>query len=531
MYKVLIVDDETLVRAGLKTTIDWDELGFVVIADAANGEVGYEEYLKSLPDVVFTDIRMPKKDGIWLVKKIKEHNPEVKILVLTCYDEFSYAREALKAGADDYILKSEVEDEELVEIMKKIKETLDQSVSVGANSYEINMNHNNLRTSLFECYIRYNFCETQETQDMCRIIQYDMKNKKNAFVYIHLQNEKNPKEPSAFANLSQVLLNVFFQYLQDKKMDYLYTKSSLGFYILISSERLKEEDIKKAVLSLNKSSVQYFNKELQFLYTPVNDKLNCLNGDYKKFHQATSVFFYNIWTHFRILTAEDAKVREFEITDYVKKYCKEFIEIVNKGDLNEAKKSLNAFREEAILKKYNPQSVKIVFSSLVSKLFEHFRGGLVENEHLKSHETYYEEIIQSKTVDELIECYQKFIVELIEVVNQSSVGHSKFLIQSVQTFIEEHYVEGISLENVAAHMNLSKHYLSTLFKKETGENMTLYINRKKIERAKVLLLNPQYRIQDIVEMVGFSNQQYFSKMFKRITGMTVMEYKGKRRGN
>ena len=125
MYKVLIVDDEVLVRVGLKTTIDWEANGFMVVSEASNGEQGYEQYKKHIPDVIITDIKMPKKDGLWLVEKVRKENKSTIILVLTCYDEFSYARKALKFGADDYILKSEVEDEELVAVMQSVKKKIE----------------------------------------------------------------------------------------------------------------------------------------------------------------------------------------------------------------------------------------------------------------------------------------------------------------------------------------------------------------------------------------------------------------------
>jgi two-component system response regulator YesN len=90
MYKDLIVDDEVLVRVGLKTTIDWEAVGFTVAAEASNGEQGYEQYKKHLPDVIITDIKMPKKDGLWLIEQVRKEDTHVKILVLTVYDEFSF---------------------------------------------------------------------------------------------------------------------------------------------------------------------------------------------------------------------------------------------------------------------------------------------------------------------------------------------------------------------------------------------------------------------------------------------------------
>ena len=103
MYKVMIVDDEMLVRIGVKALIDWQELGFEIIAEASNGLSAFEKYVALKPDVVITDIKMPKQDGLWLTKKIKEHNPDTEIILLTCYDDFSYAKEAIKLKVSDYI--------------------------------------------------------------------------------------------------------------------------------------------------------------------------------------------------------------------------------------------------------------------------------------------------------------------------------------------------------------------------------------------------------------------------------------------
>ena len=128
MFKVMIVDDEVLVRVGLKTTIDWEAIGFTIVSEAANGEQAYENYLKYRPDVIITDIKMPKQDGIWLVEKIRKEDADARILVLTCYDEFTFVRKALKAGANDYILKSEIEDEELIRLMLSLKEKMDLQV-------------------------------------------------------------------------------------------------------------------------------------------------------------------------------------------------------------------------------------------------------------------------------------------------------------------------------------------------------------------------------------------------------------------
>lgn len=99
------------------------------------------------------------------------------------------------------------------------------------------------------------------------------------------------------------------------------------------------------------------------------------------------------------------------------------------------------------------------------------------------------------------------------------------MINQALNYIKYHYMEKISLDDVADEMNISKHYLSSIFKKETGENMSLYINKLRIEKAKQLLLESDIKIKEVFEKVGYSDQQYFSKVFKKITGKTVVEYK------
>lgn len=113
----MIVDDEMIVRIGLKSMINWQEIGFEIIGEAGNGEAAFEKYIALQPDIVISDIKMPKKDGLWLTQKIKEYNPETEIILLTCYDEFDYVRKALKFQVSDYLLKTEMEEQEIQQIM------------------------------------------------------------------------------------------------------------------------------------------------------------------------------------------------------------------------------------------------------------------------------------------------------------------------------------------------------------------------------------------------------------------------------
>ncbi|MFD2446647.1 response regulator [Bacillus sp. CGMCC 1.16607] len=124
--KVLIVDDETIVRKGLIATVDWKKYGMEVIADAANGNRGWEEFIKYQPEIVITDIVMPEENGLELARKIKEKYPKTKILLLSCHKDFEYAQEGLKIGASGYLLKTSFEDKELDHFLSTFKDEFHQ---------------------------------------------------------------------------------------------------------------------------------------------------------------------------------------------------------------------------------------------------------------------------------------------------------------------------------------------------------------------------------------------------------------------
>lgn len=195
MYKVLIVDDEVLVRIGLKNTIDWEEIGFTVVGEASNGEQGYAQFLKLNPDVVITDIKMPKQDGLWLTDKIHKENKDTKILVLTCYDEFQFARTALKNGATDYMLKSEIVDDELIALMKRFKTALDDSSAGQAVIPNKHHNQNAIKRSLLNDLIKVKFNFDEKLLFRFEEQNFQLSNTKYAFINLELKL-KDQKTPS-----------------------------------------------------------------------------------------------------------------------------------------------------------------------------------------------------------------------------------------------------------------------------------------------------------------------------------------------
>lgn len=526
MYKVLIVDDEVLVRVGLKTTIDWEANGFTIVAEASNGEQGFEQYKKHQPDVIITDIKMPKKDGLWLVEQIRKENQLARILILTVHDDFSYARKALKVDVDDYILKSEIEDEELLAIMKSVKKNLDtQNNTKHVDTKELK-NKNDIKRSIFADMIKSDFKLDANLLDRCSSIEFPVSDTKFAFMSILINMNKS--EPAADASLlSQMhhaVRNVLLDLLSERHIEYIYMNQANRDMMFLSSQVLNEAELNRLLNSANNSVKQYFDCSLGVIYTDVFEDIKEAEGIYKEFSEKELILFYKAGSRFSA-NANSISFHEPNVFSMRKEHNKKIVEAISAESIDGVKSltdELGGFFEQSSV---NPKLVKIFYSNLMNDIFSNYGIFLANSDVFKTYEHYHYKIENAEYLQSIIQLLDDFIKKLINEIKQTRYSNSTVLINSAINFIQYHYDEKISLDDVAQKLHLSKHYLCSAFKKATGENMSLYINKLRIEKAKSLLLEPNGRAKEIFEEVGYSNQQYFSKVFKRITGMTVMEYK------
>lgn len=531
MYKVLIVDDEVLVRVGLKTTIDWEANGFSVVAEAPNGEQGFEQYRKHMPDVIITDIRMPKKDGLWLVEEVRKENRNVKILVLTCYDEFSYARKALKLGADDYILKSEVEDEELISVIQALKKKIDDYNRVKHIEVQDLMNINYVKRSIFADMIKAGFNIDPDMAERCAGIEFPLSGTSLAFARISIGNAPDGENRNPEGHVENAVLNTLIDLLSERDIKYIYTNFESGYVFLLASPLLSETELSRFFSTASDSIKRYFDHPLNAVFTgPVSDVKDC-GGLYKSFMEKSQILFYKNNANPFISGLNGIHFGEPNVFNLKKRFNREIIEVIGQEDIAAAKELLAETHGYFEGDNVSPSIVRIFYSNLIGDIFSSY-GLILENSKTISNQQYYHyQIENSLQLQDMKTLLLDFLTMAIGEIRHMRFNNSRLLINRALNYINSHYEEKISLEDVARELHLSKQYLCNTFKKETGENMSLYINKLRIEKAKKLLLEQDGRIKEIFEDVGYSNQQYFSKVFKRITGMTIMEYKENRHSN
>lgn len=533
MYKVLIVDDEVLVRVGLKTTIDWEANGFTVVAEASNGEQAYEQYKKYMPDVIITDIKMPKRDGLWLVEEVRKENQHARILVLTCYDEFSYARKALKVGADDYILKSEVEDEELVEVMQSVKKKLDSYNKAKHIEDKKLMNRNDIKRAVLNDMIKSDFYIDADMAERCGNIGFPVE--KSSFAFACIAIDGSIKNTGLVAGTTKqtgnAALNIVLDLFAERAIEYIFINQTGKYVFLLSSPLLTGAELERVFGAAVNSVKQYFDCSMNIVYSASFPNIDSAAAMYKDFINKAQLLFYKKEACISITTADSISFSEASVFNLKKEYNNRFIETIGQENTSKIMELINetggCFERDNV----KPAIVKIFYSNLMAEIFNSYGFFMENNKEFGDHEYYHYQIENSEYLQGITDLLADFTVKLINEIRHIRHANSKVLINRAINYIQYHYDEKISLEDVAEKLHLSKHYLCSSFKKATGENMSLYINKLRIEKAKRLLLEPDGRIKEIFEEVGYSNQQYFSKVFKKITGMTIMEYKENRISN
>ena len=528
MYKVLIVDDEVLLRVGLKTTINWEQAGFTVVAEATNGEQGYEQYKKHEPDVVITDIKMPKRDGIWLVEMIRKENPHIPILVLTCLDEFSSARNALKAGADDYILKSEVEDEELLSLMNGVKKKLDKQNKDKEISQSVSTSKNDIRRVLLNDLVKAEFQIDEALKDRFDVVNMPIENTRFMFASVSVPLDTQNGDTGSARQINKAVINLFANLLDEREIAYLYQIVQNQYHFLLASPTLSVTEMKRIFQTANQGAQQYFDKPLRIVYSGIIEHSGKLNEVHREFISKADVLFYLEEPAFYLENIDNIRFEELNSFELKKKYSQLLmIDSIMKENLEGAQEFIGELYKYFKGKFAHPNSVKLFFTDLVNHLFAHYEQLLKDGSPQIDHEIYHFRIINAASLQEACAIMEQLLVSFIGQMERYVQNNAQLLTKQAVSFIQQNYDKKISLRDVADNVNLSKHYLCNIFKKETGDNVSHYINKLRIEKAKLLLHNRDRKVKEIFEEVGYSNQQYFSKVFKKLTGMTVMEYKDK----
>jgi two-component system response regulator YesN len=533
MVKVMIVDDEAIVRIGLKSMIDWENHGFQLVGEANDGQKALDLFRKSKPDLVITDLKMPVMDGLELIRRLNELNAKCRVVVLSSYDDYALVREAMKLGAVDYLLKLEMEPDQLLEVLASFKEEILQERAERRQQAqideEIQTNISTLRrVFLEEILCNEKLCGEKLQQGLARLGICLDPDQVYCLVF-RIGNAYRLDNMGADQAKSTVnaIMSICEEVTGDDYWGYCFQIKEDEFVLLLSPKKpsariegvitacqrlltiLEQYLGLKAVIGIGDVAISYDG--IRTAYRQANEAIQ-----YRFFKENDQIILWKRVEHlpppretYSVLQYRD-RIEQTFLQAQVEELCSVFDAIIN--DFKELHLSQEACSHGAL--------------ELLSMLCEIIdRKGLSPEEVLTSSYQTYRELLHMVNLSQVLGWLSELKKDLALFIQGEEGNNYPRVIGEAKRYIREHYAEEVTLAEVAAVVGLTPSYFSTVFKEHTGMSYSEYLTWVRLERAKELLKETHYHVYEIGQMVGYTNQYYFNRLFKKITGLTPLDYR------
>ena len=513
MKKVMLVDDEILIRENIRACVDWEKEGFIYCGDASDGEVALPLIEKWMPDILITDIKMPFMNGLELSSIVRQQMPDIKIIILSGHDEFHYAQSALRLGVEDYCLKP-VSSSDLIQLLQGVSERIDQE-------------QRNKKT--------YSYTGEKLLSDLCgglistaqaiEAASYMSLNLTAGYYAVAVFDLRFPQAASIENDLLMQKIDTALDIQLENVTDSYSFKRSRTETVWIckgAHNELLQEKVTHEIHRIQKEIRQSFQCDIMVGLGNVHERLQGIHTSY--------------------LEAEEDKNAQ-RVSRMNPKPFREPSFLAPTGNILLERNRLMDF-------------LKIGTPSEVTAFISDFTIGLVSIQWQSSMYGYYllndlsmelvataqqcfqtEEEPESfmeelQTAIQHISCLedcQNYLIHLLEKLwKWRSEGSDKYgdLISKVKQYICEHYNnDQLSLQDISRQIGVSPSHMSKVFSQETGQTMTEFLTGTRIRKAMELLKTTRQKTFEIAFEVGYNDQHYFSNLFKKVTGMTPMEYR------
>ncbi|MCM1038999.1 MAG: response regulator [Roseburia sp.] len=531
--KVFLVEDESVVREGLRDNIPWQQFGYQFVGEAGDGEMALPLIRKTKPDVLITDIKMPFMDGLTLSHIVSQEFPEMKIIIISGYDDFEYAREAIKVGVDQYLLKPITRrtlQKALTEVKEKIESEQEQKNYL--NKYQDDMHE--YEQFFLRHFFEKVFAGELSVQEIYEEAQKHALNMDASCYNLVLIDVQGKSVRRSSGEVCQRCYEELMRFLMRFPNYYLVFRWSVNVYgIMIQGE---EENINertaKCLEGIEQICAQY-EEEVNWYAaagTPVG-RFSLLADCYRKLNHIFNYRFFEPGRH--IISEQEAESAASENGE-------DALEAVDMAKVNpELLKSFLARGQKEEVTEFVSNFLNGLGQALRSRIFwdylllnirfatlSYIEGlGVTKQEFLEHVHT---ENIQKLEIG--LENMQRYAGELLTQAiafrDREYDTQGKKALKKALEYIEENYTrENLSLNEIAAIMEVTPNYFSAMFSQEMQMTFVEYVTQKRMEKARWLLQETEMRANEIALAVGYKNPHYFSFVFKKTQGCTPREYR------
>lgn len=538
MLKVFLVEDEIIIRNGVKNNIPWEQEGFTFVGEAGDGELAWPLIKQTKPDILITDIRMPFMDGLELSGLVRKELPDTKIIILSGYSEFDYAKQAINLGVANYLLKP-ISGEKLLEAVKQvadiIREERAQTLLVEQYRLENGENVKVEKIRLFEQIVA-GTATTREILDRGEILELDLAAPFYTVLLLKLVDSGESMDSSAQVMEASEKVDEAIM----KNPEFFAVERGLeGLAILMKSE--EERQAGTQLMNLEKEIQEILTQYPEVSYFGgAGETVQRMRDIRRSYIGASKAFASRFFTEKnRFLTVEqirelkpagmkDMSLKSVDASKINRKLVEDFL----KSGLEEETKN---FVEEYFknIGHENYESLMFCHYLIVDMNLcaSHFLESIgIDSALLPAQCRDVGEFADSLQCEEgMISYVTKLFTETIRLRDKSSRNKYMELITAVQKIILENFQNNeFSMNQAAAMVNLSPGYFSTLFRQETGVSFVEHLTGIRLEKAKALLMCTNMRSSEIAYEVGYKDAHYFSYIFKKVCGCTPKEYRARK---
>ena len=516
MYKVIISDDEKFIQEGLVKLIDWKSLGFE-IAGVFDDGADVIEYLNTMPvDIVLTDIRMKHISGIEIAKYICENEVPCKVVFISGYKEFDLVLHALKFGVEDYILKpSKVE--EVRDVFQKIKKELDEKKKDVEFNKKVEERWKEIHPILEEKFLNdlamRALSDENDIRQKMKLLypEIDMQNSPCMFVDLCIEDYK-----TFIAEKWGYSAEQFY----DAIYNFIKILDSKGSFHVVSK---KEEKLRMFVIA--KEHMSTWAENIALCDEICNDFIKQFRDIFRlKASLIPEKYFANVFqmANYEIAETEEGADRD-DAQLQLKEQKKLIMTNIMMGNISTAQKVMHSILLK--LEQIDERDMK----NLAIEIFSNISNFLQENNRalflLIQPYIDYHSMLNLEKASHLMQ----YCDRIFDIMKSKEAMSDQFdkgsVVNRIKEYVDEHIYEDIMLENVADELFISTVHLNRIMKKQIGETFLQYVTRKKMEKAVELLHDPQYKVYQVGECLGYKTPRYFSKLFYNFIGYYPSQYR------
>lgn len=515
MIKVFLVEDETVIREGIRDKIPWEQYGYELVGEASDGEMALPLIRKYRPELLITDIKMPFMDGLSLSKIVSEEFPNTKIVIISGYDDFEYARQAIEVGVEQYLLKP-ITRLKLSKVLVELKEKIEQSQELQDYQMqyrsEIHEYEQFSRRHFFEMVFEGEWSASEIYEEAAKL-ELDIAASGYNLLLLYLQEKE------------EEILHFFLRNPQ-----FIVCRLNVNCYgVLVRAEWDEIEQTTQKAIEYVKDTVKKNGEDFSW-YVAVGkpvERLSLMSECYQKVSKNFAYRFLSPEQHIleeSVLGTYEVKAEEssIECVESAKMDPEIIREFLQRGSVSEIEnfvesylQSINDALGSKMFRDYVVLNIRFTTIAYIEQLGE-------------TQDTFLSEL--GYDIGDCSDNLQIYFVQALKVAlsirDKKSEDQTGRIIRQAMEFIDENYTnEALSLNQVATKVNVSANYFSAVFSQNVRMTFIEYVTKKRMEKAKKLLRTTDTMASEIGRMVGYKDAHYFSFVFKKTQGCSPREYR------